>query len=59
MVPPSAWLPIAMGGRVLDGQLTVILLLPHYNTVNDALAAGEPFVPPPTDVDAIHHWCAG
>ncbi|HJL16471.1 MAG TPA: UPF0149 family protein [Sandaracinaceae bacterium LLY-WYZ-13_1] len=35
------------------------LLLRHYNTVNDALAAGEPFVPPPTDEDAVHDWCAG
>jgi len=59
MIPPSAWLPVALGDRVLDGQLTVILLLRHYNTVNDALAAGQHLVPPPADEEAVRDWCAG
>lgn len=59
MVPPSVWLPVALGERDFGGEPTLIMLLRHYNTVVDALAAGRPLVPAPGDEEAIRDWCAG
>lgn len=59
MVPPSAWLPIALGDRDFGDDPAPFLLLRHYNHVNDGLAAGQIQVPEADDVDGIRGWCVG
>ncbi len=59
MVPPSVWLPVALGDRDFGGDPTPIMLMRHYNTVIDALAAGRPLVPAPSEEQAIRDWCTG
>lgn len=59
MIPPSAWLPIALGDRDFGDDPAPFLLLRHYNEVNEGLAAGQIQVPEAENADGVRDWCVG
>jgi len=60
-IPPSAWLPLALGEREGIGSESPLLvrLLRLYNMVVDQLAHDAPLCPSPDDTEGIRHWCEG
>ena len=61
MIPPSEWLPVVLGDRVLDGpdDPHVGLILRPSNTISAGLPAQDVFCPPADEIDRIDDWCRG
>jgi uncharacterized protein len=61
LIPPSEWLPVVLGNRMLDspGDPHLGLIFRLYNTIVTKLSSKEVYHPPADETDRIETWCRG
>ena len=60
-IPPSEWLPVVIGDRVLDGpeDPQIGLVLRMFNTISAGLPAKDVYRPSADQVSEVEDWCSG
>ena len=58
LIPPSTWLGAVFAERTPTDR-SLELISRHYNAVLQGLAGKSPWLPPPSQEQAIAEWCTG
>ena len=58
LIKPTEWLGAVLAERKPNERI-LSLIMRHYNAVCDGLAGKNPWLPPPTQEEAIRDWCMG